>query len=114
MSVPLRLKLECTTSWLQFECKDAWTPEFTIKSVWSVNIKSIQEELFVCICVGSFDQTNLCLFEYNFDHSVVLTSLDPQEEDAAWDGLRLFMSLKMCWKFGINESKSSLFWLREQ
>ena len=50
----LRLKLEWTIWWWQFGCNNAWTPEFTDRFGWWVKIKSIQEELLACICVGSF------------------------------------------------------------
>ena len=55
--------------------KDAWTPVFTGKFGLSVKIKSIHEELLVCVCVSlfincenPFDEVS----ENNFDPSVVL------------------------------------------
>ena len=44
----------CCKQLHQFGCKDVCTPEFTDTIDWSVKIKSVQEELFVWICVGSF------------------------------------------------------------
>ena len=43
-----------TLLWWQFVWKDEWASEFTDKFDWFVNIKSMQEELFVSIWVGSF------------------------------------------------------------
>ena len=74
----------------------------------------MQEELLVCICVGSFiDWENPFeeVSENNFDPSVVLMSLDHHEEDFALkspvitnkNGLHSFMSLV--------KSNSLLFWL---
>ena len=79
------------------------TPESTERPDLSVKIRSIQEVLFVCICVGSLisweklfeeDNTN------NFDPSLVLISLDYQDWDLVLKspviidnaGLRLLMS----------------------
>ena len=90
-----------------------------------VNIKLTQGEFLGCICVGSFINWSnpfVDVSEYNFNPSVVLISLDLQEEDLALkspvntdrDSLRLFMSLNRCWKCDINESRSSSFWLGER
>ena len=49
-----KLKLVLTLLWWQFVWKDEWASEFTDKFDWFVNIKSMQEELFVSIWVGSF------------------------------------------------------------
>ena len=61
------------TIW-QFWCKNELTPKFTDKFVWSVKIKSMQEDLFAKICVGSlinwkkpFEDAN----ESNFESSLV-------------------------------------------
>ena len=85
----------------------------------------MQEELFVCIWVGSlincekpFEDVN----EYNFVPSEVLISLDHQDEDLTLKSpgftdtvdLRLLMSLKSCSKLEKNESNSELFWLGER
>ena len=94
------------TIWrLQFRYKDEWDPEFTDRFGWFVNIKLIQEELFVWIWVGSyfnwekpFEDAN----EYKCDTSIVLMSLHHHEEDLALkspvttdiDGMRLLMLLK--------------------
>ena len=107
----------CTTWWWQLGCKDAWTPEFTDKFGWSVKIKSIQEELFVCTCVGSFINWENPLedvSEYKFVLSKVLMSSDHQEEDLALKspviidtvGLPVLISLKSCSKFNKNEWNS--------
>ena len=50
----LRLNLENTIWWRQFWCKQDWTPESTTKFVWEANIKSMQEDLFPIIWVGSW------------------------------------------------------------
>ena len=68
-----------------------------------MKIKSVQEELFACICVGLFIHRGNPfedVSENNFDPSVLLISVDHQEEDLALksplitdkDGLHLFMS----------------------
>ena len=47
-----------------------WTLEFTDKFGWSVKIKSVHEELFVCICVGLFlnwENPFVDVSENNFD-----------------------------------------------
>ena len=41
----LRLSLQYVIWRWQFECNEGWTPPSTIKFGWSVNIKSIQEEV---------------------------------------------------------------------
>ena len=74
----------CTIRWWQLGCKDAWITEFTDKFGWSVKIKWIQQEMFVCTCGGSFinwENPFEDVSEYNFDPSKVLMSLDQQEED---------------------------------
>ena len=82
----MRLKPEWTIWWWQFGCNDAWTPEFTDKFGWSVKIKSIQEELLVCKCVGSFinwETPFADVNESNFSPSEVLRSSDHQYDDLA-------------------------------
>ena len=77
---------------------------------WSVKIKSMQEELFVCTCVGSFlnwENPLEDVSEYKFVLSKVLMSSDHQEEDLALKssviidtvGLPVLVSLKSCSKF---------------
>ena len=77
------MKLEWTIWWWQFGCNDAWTPEFTDRLGWSVKIKSIQEELLVCKCVGSFinwETPFADVNESNFSPSEVLMSSDHQHD----------------------------------
>ena len=79
----LSLKPECTTWWWQFGWGDAWTPELTDKFGWSVKTKSIKEELFPWMCVGSWinwEKPLEDISENKFNPSVVLISLDHQEE----------------------------------
>ena len=105
-----RLKLQCMIWWWQLECNDAWTLLLVTKLGWSVKIKSIQEELFLWICVGSliiwwkpFDVFN----EKSFVSSNDSMSLDHQEVDLVLkspsmtetDGWRVLMSDKRCSKF---------------
>ena len=40
--------------WWQFRCKDGWTPDSVIKSGCDANMRSIREEEFFKICIGSF------------------------------------------------------------
>ena len=83
----------------------------------SVKIRSIQEVLFVCICIGSFISWEKPFEEddaNNFDPSVVLISLDHQDWDLALKssviignaGLRLFLSLTSFSSLDKNESNS--------
>ena len=121
----LRWKLERPIMWWQLGCNDKWTPEFTDRFGWTIKIKSIYEELLVCICVGSFiiwenpfEEVN----ENKFVHPVLLMPLGHREEDLALkspvithkDGLRLLMSLKSFLKLDKNKSNSLLFWLGAQ
>ena len=103
--VILRLKLECTISWWQFGQRDTWKPELTDKFGWSVKTKSIQEELFAWMCVGSWinwEKPFEDISEKKNKPSAVLISLDHQEEHLQLnspvttdkDGLLLFMSFK--------------------
>ena len=82
---------------------------------WFINIKSIQEELFVWIWVGSFINWEELLEDinkYKCDPSIVFMSLHFYEEDLALKspvttdkhGLSLFMSLKMLSKLDQNNS----------
>ena len=114
-----------TNWWWQFGCKDEWTPEFTDKFGWFVNIKSIQEELFVWIWFGSFinwEKPFEDVSKYKCDPYVVFMSLHYHEEDIALkspvttdkDDLRLFMSLKKFSKLDKNNSNWLLFWPRER
>ena len=76
-----------TIWWWQFGCKDEWTPEFTDKFGWFVNIKSIKEELFVWIWVGSFinwEKPFEDVNEYKRDHCIVIMPLYYYEEDFAF------------------------------
>ena len=116
------------TIWrLQFRYKDEWDPEFTDRFGWFVNIKLIQEELFVWIWVGSyfnwekpFEDAN----EYKCDTSIVLMSLHHHEEDLALkspmttdiDGMLLLMLLKRFSKLDKTTQIANwlLFWLRER
>ena len=82
----IKIKLEWIIWWWKFECNDAWTPEFTDRFGWLEKIKSIQEELLVCICVVSFTIWGNPfeeVSEENFDLSVVSMSLGYHEEDHA-------------------------------
>ena len=108
-----------------FECKDEWTPEFTDRFGWSVNSKSMQEELLVWIWVGSFvnwEKPFEDVNEYKCDSCVVFKSLHHHEEDLTLkspvttdkDDLRLFMSLKRFSKLHKNNSDWLLFWLDER
>ena len=76
----------------EFRCKEPWTPEFTDKFVWSVKTESVQEELFVCILVGSlinWENPFEDVSEYNFVTSEVLISLDHQDEDLGLKSLAI-------------------------
>ena len=67
-------------------CKDVWISELTDKFGWSVKIKSMQEELFLCIWVGSLITSWNPLQDVNknnFLPSVVLISSNHQEEHLA-------------------------------
>ena len=105
-------------------CKEELTPEFPNKFVWFVNIKSMQEEVFVWIWVGSFinwEKPFEDVDEYKCDPSVVFISWHHHEEDLALksavtidkDSLPLFISLKRFSKLGQNNSDWLLFWLGE-
>ena len=75
-----------TIWWWQFRCKDEWISEFTDKFGWFVNIKSIQQELFVWIWVGSFinwEKPFEDVNEYKCDPSIVFMSLHHHKEDLA-------------------------------
>ena len=83
------------------------TPEFTDNFGWSVKIKSIQEELLVCKCVGSFinwETPFADINESNFSPSKVLMSSDRQHVVLALKssaitekhGLVFFMTLSLC------------------
>ena len=79
----MRLKLEWTIWQWQFGCNDAWTPEFTDNFGWSLKIKSIQKELLVCKCVGSFINWETPfgdVNERNFSLSESLMSSDHQHD----------------------------------
>ena len=100
-------------------------PEFTERFGLLVKIKSIQEEILVCICVGSFINWGSPFEEVsknNFDPLVILMFLGHHEEALALkspvitdkDGLPLLMSLKCFSKLDKNKSNSLLLWLREQ
>ena len=72
--------------WWQFGSKDEWTSELTDKFGWFVNIKSIQEELFVWIWFGSFinwEKPFEDVSECKCDPSNVFMSLHHHEEDLA-------------------------------
>ena len=85
----------------------------------------IHEILFFWMCVGSFINWVTPLEDVSenvFNSSIVLVSLDHQEEDLELkspvttdkDGLRLFMSFKKFSKLDINKSNSSVLWLAGQ
>ena len=88
--------------------------------------KSIQEELFLCILVGSkVNGEDSFEFEYNFAPFLllqVLISPDHQDKDLVLKSpvitgavdLHLLMPLKRCSRCNKNESNSELFWLRER
>ena len=111
-------------SW-QFGCKDKWSPEFTYKFGWFVNIKSIQKELFVWIWVGSFinwEKLFENVNEYKCDPAIVLMSLPRYEEYLTLKspvttdkgGLHLFMSLERFSKLDENNTNWLLFWVGER
>ena len=100
-------------------------PEFTDRFGKPVKIKSIQEEPFVCICVGSFISLGNPFEEVganSFELSVVLMSLGHHMEDLVLklpvitdeDGLRRLVLLKSFSKLDKNKSDSLLFWLGER
>ena len=75
----LRLDLVGIIWLIQFGCKDAWTVEFADNFGWSVKTKSVQEELFVCIWVGSLincENPFKDVSKYDFVLSEVLISPD--------------------------------------
>ena len=75
------MKLEWTIWWCQFGCNNPLTRQFTDRFGWSVKIKSIQEKLLVCKCVGSFinwETPFADVNESNFSPSEVLMSSDQQ------------------------------------
>ena len=87
---------------------------------WSVKIRSIQEELFFCIWVGSFISCwnpSEEVYANNLVPPVVLVSLDHQEDDLALISpvitdkysLRFFISIISFSKLDKNKSNSSLF-----
>ena len=101
---------------MQLRCKDVWISELielTDGFGWSVKIKSIQEELWFFIWVGSFI---ICrnplqdVNESNFVPSVVLMSSNHQEEELTLKspvtkvkyGFRLFISRSIFSKFKKN------------
>ena len=106
-------------------CKDVWIPELTERFGWYIKIKSMQEELRLCIWFGSFiicwnpvqdvNESNLVL-------SMVLISSDHYEEDLALKspvtkvnyGFRLFIPRSSFSKFSKKWLNSSLVWLGEQ
>ena len=100
LSIILRLKLKWTTWWWwQSGCKDAWIPKFTDTFSWLINIKPVQGKLFVCICLDSFINWSNpfeAVSEYNFDSSVVLISLDHQEEDLALNSPAITERVGLC------------------
>ena len=91
---------------------------------WFVNFKSIQEELFVWIWVGSFINREKPFedVEHKCDPSIVFILLHHPKENLALkslvttdkDGLRLFLSLKRFSKLDKNNSKWLLFWIGER
>ena len=93
-------------------------PDFIDRLGWSAKIKSIQEELLVFICIGSFTNWGNQfeeVSENNFDLSVVLMSLGHHEEDLTLkspvitdkDGLQLLMLLNSLLKLYKNKSIST-------
>ena len=111
--------------WWQFGFNDEWTPESIERHGFSVKIRSIQEVVFVCICVGlfiswenPFEEDNAS----NFDPSLVLISLDYQDWHLALKSpviidnsrLWLFISLTSFQRLDKNESILLLLWLGEQ
>ena len=75
------MKLECTIWWCQFGCNNPLAQQFTDRFGWSVKIKSIQEKLPVCKCVGSFinwETPFADVNESNFSPSEILMSSDHQ------------------------------------
>ena len=111
--------------WWQFGFNDEWTPESIERHGFSVKIRSIQEVVFVCICVGlfiswenPFEEDNAS----NFDPSLVLISLDYQDRHLALKSpvitdnsrLWLFISLTSFPRLEKNESILLLLWLGER
>ena len=76
----LRSNFDWTIWWWQLGCKDVWIPEITDRFGWSVKIKSMQEELCLCIWAVSFKICWNSLQDVNESNSVVLISSDQQEE----------------------------------
>ena len=92
----LRSNFDWTIWWWQLGCKDVWIPEITDRFGWSVKIKSMQEELCLCIWAVSFkicgnslqdvNESNFAtrcgnsLQDVNESNSVLLISSDQQEE----------------------------------
>ena len=114
-----------TILWWQFGSKDEWTPEFTYKFSWFVNIKWLQEGLLVWIWVDTFfnwEKSFEDVNQYKCVSSIAFMSLHHHEEGLALkstattdnDGLCLFMSLKRFSKFEKNNSNWLLFWLGER
>ena len=78
----MKIKTSMKNLMVTFGCKDAWTPWLTDMFNWSVKIRSIQEDLFFCISVGSFISCwnpSKEVRANNLVHSVLLMSLDHQE-----------------------------------
>ena len=111
--------------WWQFGFNDEWIPESIERHGFSVKIRSIQEVVFVCICVGlfiswenPFEEDNAS----NFDPSLVLISLDYQDWHLALKSpviidnsrLWLFISLASFQRLDKNESILLLLWLGER
>ena len=81
-----------------------------------MKIKSIQEELFVWICVGlliNWEKPFEYVNENNFDPYVAVDFALKPPVNTAKDGFCLLISLKRWSKLVKNESNSQLFWLGE-
>ena len=86
-----------------------WVKRCMDKFRWSIKTKSVQEKLFAWMCVGSWinwEKPFEGVSENKFNPSVILISLDHQEEHlelmspvtTGKDGLLLLMSFKNFWK----------------
>ena len=120
-----RLKVQCMIWWWQLECNDALTPLLVTKIGWSVKVKSMQEELFLWICAGSFIiwwKPFGVLNKNFFSPSNGSLSLHHQKDDLVLksphmtenDGLQALMSYLRCPKFVKKLSIFLPFWLGER
>ena len=116
----LRLSLQYVIWWWQFKCNEGWTPLSTIKFGWSVNIKSIQEEVCGSRWVGcdiSWWNPYTLVRDSSCVPSIVVLSLVHQTEDLALKSpkimvnkeLQKVVSLKTFSNFDKKFSNSKIF-----